>query len=118
MIMMMIFWNNWWNEFWQGKPKYSEETCSGATLSTTKSHMTIRSRTPDRSGGKPASNRLSNDAACRLLCSNEFIAILQQNVNALKNLFKFDEAHVHLSGIVNKETYHYWADVNPMALHE
>jgi hypothetical protein len=48
---------------WQGKPKYSEETCAGATLSTTKSHMTTRSRTPDRSGGKPATNRLSYGAA-------------------------------------------------------
>jgi hypothetical protein len=38
---------------WQGKPKYSEETSPGATLSTTKSHMTTRS------GGKPATNRLS-----------------------------------------------------------
>jgi hypothetical protein len=33
-------WRNWWNEDWQGKPKYSEETCRSATLSTTKSHMT------------------------------------------------------------------------------
>jgi hypothetical protein len=49
---------------WQGKPKYSEETCPGATFSTTKSHMT-RSRTLDRSGGKPATNRLSYGAALR-----------------------------------------------------
>jgi hypothetical protein len=48
---------------WQGKPKYSEETYPSATLSTTKSHMTIRSRTPNRSGGKPATNRLSYGAA-------------------------------------------------------
>jgi hypothetical protein len=34
------FWSNWWNELWQGKPKYSEETYPSATLSTTKSHMT------------------------------------------------------------------------------
>jgi hypothetical protein len=33
------FWSNWWNEDWQGKPKYSEKTCPSATLSTTKSHM-------------------------------------------------------------------------------
>jgi hypothetical protein len=32
-------------------------------LSTTKFHMTTRSRTPDRSGGKPATNRLSYGAA-------------------------------------------------------
>jgi hypothetical protein len=48
---------------WQGKLEYSEETCPATTLSTTKSHMTTRSRTPDRSGGKPATNRLSYGAA-------------------------------------------------------
>jgi hypothetical protein len=34
------FWSNWWNDDWQGKPKYSEKTCPSATFSTTKSHMT------------------------------------------------------------------------------
>jgi hypothetical protein len=57
------FWSNWWNEIWQGKPKYSEKTCPSATLSATKSHMTTRSRNPDHSGGKPATNRLSYGAA-------------------------------------------------------
>jgi hypothetical protein len=33
------FWNNWWNENWQGKPKYSEKTYPSAILSTIKSHM-------------------------------------------------------------------------------
>jgi hypothetical protein len=33
-------WSNWWNENWQGKPKYPEKTYPSATLSTTKSHMT------------------------------------------------------------------------------
>jgi hypothetical protein len=28
-------WRNWWNEDWQGKLKYSEETYPSATLSTT-----------------------------------------------------------------------------------
>jgi hypothetical protein len=28
-------WSNWWNEDWQGKPKYSEKTCPSAILSTT-----------------------------------------------------------------------------------
>jgi hypothetical protein len=27
-------WRNWWNEDWQGKPKYSEKTCPSATLFT------------------------------------------------------------------------------------
>jgi hypothetical protein len=26
---------NWWNDDWQGKPKYSEKTCPSVTLSTT-----------------------------------------------------------------------------------
>jgi hypothetical protein len=29
------FWSNWWNENWQGKPKYPEKTCTSAALSTT-----------------------------------------------------------------------------------
>jgi hypothetical protein len=28
-------WSIWWNENWQGKPKYSDKTCPSATLSTT-----------------------------------------------------------------------------------
>jgi hypothetical protein len=28
-------WSNWWNEDWQGKPKYLEKTCPSTTLSTT-----------------------------------------------------------------------------------
>jgi hypothetical protein len=31
-------WRNWWNEDWQGKPKYSEKTCPSATVHH-KSHM-------------------------------------------------------------------------------
>jgi hypothetical protein len=27
-------WSSWWNDNWQGKPKYSEKTCHSATLST------------------------------------------------------------------------------------
>jgi hypothetical protein len=58
------FWSNWWNDDWQGKRKYSEKTCPSATLSTTKSHMTRPgARTPDRSGGKPATNCLGYGAA-------------------------------------------------------
>jgi hypothetical protein len=28
-------WRYWWTEDWQGQPKYSEQTCPSATLSTT-----------------------------------------------------------------------------------
>jgi hypothetical protein len=56
-------WSNWWNEDWQGKPKYTEKTCPSATL------FTINPTGPDpgpnlaRRGGKPASNTLSYGAA-------------------------------------------------------
>jgi hypothetical protein len=35
----------WLNDVWQGKPKYSEETCPSATLSTTNPTRQIRART-------------------------------------------------------------------------
>jgi hypothetical protein len=44
------FWSNWWNENWQGKPKYSEKTYPSATLST-KSHMTDPVSFPALNGG-------------------------------------------------------------------
>jgi hypothetical protein len=48
-------WSSWWNEDWQGKPKYSEKTCPNATLSTTNPTWP----NPGRRGGKPATNHLS-----------------------------------------------------------
>jgi hypothetical protein len=59
-------WRNWWNEDWQGKPKYSENTCPSATLSTTNPTWLDPGLNPDRHGGKPATNRLSYGAAIRL----------------------------------------------------
>jgi hypothetical protein len=56
-------WRDWWNEDWQGKPKYSEKTCPGATLSTTNPTWLDPSLKPGRRGGKPATNRLSYGAA-------------------------------------------------------
>jgi hypothetical protein len=38
------FWSNWWNENWQGKPKYSEKTYPSATLSTTNPTWQTRSQ--------------------------------------------------------------------------
>jgi hypothetical protein len=48
---------------WQGKPKYSEKSCPGATLSTTNPTWPDPDSNPGRSGGKPATNRLSYGAA-------------------------------------------------------
>jgi hypothetical protein len=55
-------WSNWWNEDWQGKPKYSEKTCPRATLSTTNPTWPDPSSNPGRRGGRPATNRLSYGA--------------------------------------------------------
>jgi hypothetical protein len=52
-----------WNEDWQGKPKYSENTCPSATLSTTNPTWPDPGLNPGRHGGKPATNRLSYGAA-------------------------------------------------------
>jgi hypothetical protein len=48
---------------WQGKPKYSEKTCRGATLSTTNPTWPDPSSNPGRRVGKPVTNRLSYGAA-------------------------------------------------------
>jgi hypothetical protein len=41
-----LWWWSWWNErFWKGKPKYSEKTCTDATLSTTNPTCLTRART-------------------------------------------------------------------------
>jgi hypothetical protein len=52
-------WRNWWNEDWQGKPKYSGKTCPSATLSTTNSTWLDPGLKPGCRGGKPETNRLS-----------------------------------------------------------
>jgi hypothetical protein len=39
------WWRIWWNEDWQGKPKYSEKTCPSATLSATDPTYQSRART-------------------------------------------------------------------------
>jgi hypothetical protein len=56
-------WSNWWNEDWQGKPKYSEKTCPSATLSTTDPTWPDPGSNQGRRGKKPATNRLSYGAA-------------------------------------------------------
>jgi hypothetical protein len=56
-------WSNWWNKDWQGKPKYSEKKCLSATLSTTNPTWPDPDSNPGCRCGKPATNRLSYDAA-------------------------------------------------------
>jgi hypothetical protein len=55
-------WRIWWDE-WQGKAKYSEKTCPGATLSTTNPTWPDPGLNPGRRSGKPTTNRFSYGAA-------------------------------------------------------
>jgi hypothetical protein len=55
-------WRIWWNE-WQGKPKYSDKTCPGATFSTTNPTWPDPGLNPGCRGGKPVTNRFSCGAA-------------------------------------------------------
>jgi hypothetical protein len=57
------WWKIWWNEDWQGKPKYSEKTRHRATLSTTNPTWPDPGPNPGCCGEKPAPNRLSYGAA-------------------------------------------------------
>jgi hypothetical protein len=52
-------WSSRWNENWQGKPKYSEETCSTVTLSTTNPTWPDLGSNLGRCSGKLATNHLS-----------------------------------------------------------
>jgi hypothetical protein len=56
-------WSSWWNENWQGKPKYSEKTSPSATLCTTNPTWPDLGSNPGRRGGKPATNHLSYGTA-------------------------------------------------------
>jgi hypothetical protein len=48
----------WWNDHWQGKPKYLKNTCSSSTLFTSPIWLDPGSKS-GLHGGKPATNRLS-----------------------------------------------------------
>jgi hypothetical protein len=59
-------WHNWWNEDWQGKPKYLEKTCPSATLFTTNSTWLDPSSNLGRYSGKSAISRLSYGTAVKV----------------------------------------------------
>jgi hypothetical protein len=52
-------WRIWWNDDWQGKPKYSVKTCLSATFVHHKSHLTWLGANPGSCSGKPVTNHLS-----------------------------------------------------------
>jgi hypothetical protein len=64
-------WSSWWNENWQGKPKYPEKTCLSATSSTTNPTWPDLGSKPGRRGGKPATNHLSYGTAPSRRCGEQ-----------------------------------------------
>jgi hypothetical protein len=57
-------WSSWWNENWQGKPKYSKKSCLSATLSTTDPPWPDLRSNWDHHGEKLATNCLSYGMVC------------------------------------------------------
>jgi hypothetical protein len=51
-------WSNRWNANWQGKPKYSEETCPSTTLSPPNPTWPDPGSNPNSWDGKPVTNGL------------------------------------------------------------
>jgi hypothetical protein len=56
-------WRIRWNENWQKKPKYTEETSPSSTSSTTNPTSSDSGSTPGRHGGKQDTNRLGYSTA-------------------------------------------------------
>jgi hypothetical protein len=63
----------WWNEDWQGKPKYSEKPCPSTTLSTTNRTWPEPGSNPGHHGGKPGTNCLSYGAAMTGLSNSQTV---------------------------------------------
>jgi hypothetical protein len=85
-------WRNWWND-WQGKPKYSEKTCSSASSSTI-NPTCCPDANPGRCGGKPATNRLSYGSALKMCYSTRIqlfilVYVRLRNLPENKNMASF-----------------------------
>jgi hypothetical protein len=55
-------WKTWWNKDWQGKQKYSVQTCPSTTLSTTNPTWADPGANSGHCSGKPATNRFNYGA--------------------------------------------------------
>lgn len=59
-----------------------------------------------------------HDYENRVYFCQTFLQIFNQNQDVVNNLLMSDEAHLHLSGFVNKQNFHYWSATNPKEIHE
>jgi hypothetical protein len=56
------------------------------------------------------------DAAKGLVFSQQMLGLINRNKEVLNNLIMSDEAHFHLTGLVNKQNCRYWSDRHPREL--
>jgi hypothetical protein len=126
-------WRIWWNEDWQGKPKYSEKTCPSATLSITNPTWPDPGSNPGHCRGKPATNRLSYGAAnfCSLFTDmnvliiklrNAFccavIIIFPQNIGTRYECilcFIYFETNIFARFIFFMLLFHYWLTLSALS---
>ena len=59
-----------------------------------------------------------NNAVVRLQFCNVMLQKINDDEELVHKLWMSDEAHFHLSGFVNKQNFRYWAQENPMQLHQ
>jgi hypothetical protein len=89
------WWRIWWNEDWQGKPKYSEKTCPSATLSTTNPTWRDPGSNTGHRGGKPATNRLSYGPAVKLNINSALLILMEGDWLSTNRDIPFCSQDVH-----------------------
>jgi hypothetical protein len=92
-------WSNWWNENWQGKPKYSEKTCPSAILSTTNPTWPDPGANPGRRGGKR-----------QLLTLDITFFMFQRNVQELVNLY-FSSSHKLILTFIKRYRWQWYLEI-------
>jgi hypothetical protein len=65
-----------------------------------------------------AINKFKEDKEARVAFCTDMIGLLRETPDIMNNLLMTDEAHFHLSGVVNKQNMRYWSSVNRKELHE
>jgi hypothetical protein len=54
----------------------------------------------------------------RVRFCQEMLDLIGEDEDLVNNIWMSDEAHFHLSGVVNKQNFRFWSQANSRALHE
>jgi hypothetical protein len=104
MIRWWWMWSSRWNENWQGKPKYSEETCPNATLPATNPTWPDLCSNPGCRGVMQATNRLSSGTAPSLGLLSVLKDELVHSFGTLLNVYQTTRRHIPGGRIVQIST--------------